>query len=367
MKNVSSVVRERTPVTSLKRRVQIVSSQGSSGLDVAAFVSVFEEANRQVGQSGTYEISTVRFENQRLDTFRQSAGDKPLDILVVVAPADFEVSALGHDAVSSFKRTVGLSTRIVALGGGTFLLAALGLLNAQKVVVHWSMQDRFRKRFPVLESDGETLFTEDGRLFTCAGGVASLDCALAIVEQDLGSRVAGEVARVLLLPHRRGSDAAQMSSLLRTQSSIPDRFSQLLAWLPDNLQQDLCVRALAKRAAMSTRNFARIFQKRLGVTPALYVEHLRLQAAQRELHRSCASLPQVAEASGFNNPETLRRTFLKHLGITPGRFRRAQGHASGEGGILSAPIQSLSSPHRSDTGSRLTFLSPTGVDGNACF
>jgi AraC-like DNA-binding protein len=97
----------------------------------------------------------------------------------------------------------------------------------------------------------------------------------------------------------------------------------LLAWMTDNVKGDLSVASLARRAAMSPRNFARVFTREVGETPARHIENIRLEAARRQLETTSLSVDEVADTSGFRSAEILRRTFTRRLGVSPGRYRTA--------------------------------------------
>lgn len=294
--------------------------------EVTAFQAVFEEANRLHTCHSAYSVSIASLEERCSSACSSGANlSQPISrTAVLTGTSDLDATPCRPSQAQAWKRVLVSHDRVVACSGGTFLLAALGLLDSCTAVVHWAMQQRFRERFPSIPCDGSTLYTEDRGITTCAGGVASFDCALTLVEQDFGSLLADNVARSLLLHHRRFGDTDQLSLLLKAQATVPDMLTKLLAWLPDHLKDDLSVELLASRAAMSQRNFARVFQQRTGLTPARYVERLRFEAAQSQLRHSCISLSQAAAASGFNTVETLRRVFLKRLGITPGQFRQGR-------------------------------------------
>jgi len=171
----------------------------------------------------------------------------------------------------------------------------------------------------LLERD--VIYVRDGNLYTCAGATAGLDLALSMIEENLGPSLAMEVAQSMLLSFRRSGDAAQMSAALRAQAVHGSPIVDLLIWLPDHLQEDLSIKSLARRSAMSPRNFARIFTRQVGLTPAKHIENLRLEAARFQLESSELTVEGVAFATGFENSETLRRLFVRRLGVAPGRYR----------------------------------------------
>ena len=305
-------------------QIEIVTLDGAATMDALAFLSVFEEANRLHTACPAYSVSIASL-HERCSS-AGSLADRtaaPLSTTVIITGTSNLVDDCCRSShTRAWQRALSHKDRVVACSGGTFLLASLGLLKSRAAVVHWAMQKRFLEQFPSVTCDSTKLYTEDCGIYTCAGGVACFDCALTLVEQDFGSRLAGNIARSLLLHHRRCGDTDQVSTLLQAQIAAPDMLTRLLTWLPEHLQEDLSVGLLASRAAMSPRNFARIFQQRTGFTPARYVERLRLNAAQCQLRNAGNSLSQTATASGFKTVETLRRVFLKRLGVTPGRFRQ---------------------------------------------
>jgi transcriptional regulator GlxA family with amidase domain len=76
---------------------------------------------------------------------------------------------------------------------------------------------------------------------------------------------------------------------------------------------------------MSPRHFARTFHQQVGVTPARYVENVRLEAARRRLEESRDPVELVASACGFGSTESMRRAFLRGLGVAPSEYRRRFG------------------------------------------
>jgi transcriptional regulator GlxA family with amidase domain len=192
-----------------------------------------------------------------------------------------------------------------------------------------------RNSYPSVSVERNVIYVRHGNFYTSAGATAGIDLALALVEEDLGAALASKIAQMLLVFSRRSGSQAQVSVTLAAQSNENQPLGELLSWLPDNLQQDLSVAKLARRAAMSPRNFARSFRAHLGITPAKHIEKLRLELAKRHLEATNHGLAGVAAACGFANSETLRRAFLRHSGLTPGQYRTSLKSESPAGDALS--------------------------------
>jgi transcriptional regulator GlxA family with amidase domain len=153
-----------------------------------------------------------------------------------------------------------------------------------------------------------------------------MDLALALVEEDHGSRLALQVARNLVLYLRRPGGQSQFSAALSMQLTDRKPLRELESWVLDNLNRPLTVPVLAQRVAMSPRNFARIFTKEMKTTPAKFVERLRVEAARRRLEESHNSMETIASECGFGNVNSMRNVFQRTLKIPPGQYRRHFRH-----------------------------------------
>jgi transcriptional regulator GlxA family with amidase domain len=168
----------------------------------------------------------------------------------------------------------------------------------------------------------DALFVRDGGIYTSAGISAGMDLALALVEADHGHDVALEVARRLVLFLKRPGGQSQFSSHLAAQTPAPGKIGRLAAWIVDHLADDLTVERLSAQAGMSPRNFARVFAKETGATPAKFVEKARVDQARRALEQGDGSMDEIAAAAGFGSAERMRRTFQRHLRVVPQEYRR---------------------------------------------
>ena len=217
--------------------------------------------------------------------------------------------------------------RVAAIGSGAFLLAEAGLLQGKRVTTHWRWAERLKKTYPSIVVDPSPIFIRDGKVYTSAGVSVSLDLCLAMVEEDYGHEVASEVARRLVIFVYRSGEQPQVSSALLLQGAGSTRLRDLGLWISNHLNRDLRVEALAKKSAMSVRNFARRFRQEFGVAPAEFVLRVRVEAACRRMEETHLTLEQVAGECGFSSAEILRRACHRTVGHAPSRFRQSSGGA----------------------------------------
>jgi transcriptional regulator GlxA family with amidase domain len=211
--------------------------------------------------------------------------------------------------------------RLGAVCVGSFLLAEAGLLNGRRATSHWRFGREFATRHPQVHVEHEPLWVKDGNIYTSAGVSASIDLALAWVEEDCGAALAHEAARELVLFLRRPGGQPQVSVSLASQASELASVRELQIWIAEHLRTKLTVEDLAERMSMSVRNFERVFTREVGTTPSQYLLQTRVEAARRQLERSDGNLKSVASAAGFGNVDVMRRAFVRLLGITPRRYR----------------------------------------------
>jgi transcriptional regulator GlxA family with amidase domain len=205
---------------------------------------------------------------------------------------------------------------------GAFLLARAGLLEGRKITTHWNWCGRLATLYPGTTVDPDPIFIRDGKVYTSAGVTAGMDLALALVEEDHGAGLALEVARQLVLYLRRPGGQSQFSAALSLQASERQPLHELQSWILENLDKPLTVATLAARVAMSPRNFARIFQREMRVTPGRFVERLRVETARRRLQETRLSLKRIARECGFGSLGAMRTVFRRVLGVPPGQYRQ---------------------------------------------
>jgi transcriptional regulator GlxA family with amidase domain len=321
------------------RRILLLAAPGSQILDLVGPFQVFTRASEIAARNhpaapALYLVEVVTTEPGMLLTscglrleahrtfsqvHRQVRG--AVDTLLIVGGASVEAGEEDDAVVEALRRTAPRLHRIGSICTGAFLLARAGLLNGRRATTHWKYCDLLARRYPAVKVEPDPIFVRDGNVYTSAGVTAGMDLALALVEEDAGSKLALEVARELVLYLRRPGGQSQFSAALNLQASDRQPFRDLGGWVVEHLRSDLSVDALAARVGMSPRNFARVFRTEMNTTPAKFVESLRLEAARRRLQESNASLKSIATVCGFRNCDAMRTTFRRVLRVAPGEYR----------------------------------------------
>jgi transcriptional regulator GlxA family with amidase domain len=310
------------------RLVVVVGFPQVQTLDVAGPAEVFSVAAR-LGHL-PYEVRLVSRDGHPLETTcgmrltpdRSLAGVRGAIDTLVVAGGPGVREAQRDDALIRFvTRAAGRSRRVASVCTGAFILARAGLLDGRRATTHWSACQALRRRHPAVTVEDDPIFVRDGDVWTSAGVTAGMDLALAMVEEDAGRDAALEVARQLVLFVRRPGGQSQFSAQLSAELAEREPLRELQAWISDHLDGELGVEALASRAHMSPRNFARAFKREVGLTPAAYVERVRVERAQHALETTDAPVELVARRCGFGTPETMRRAFRRRVGVSPVEYR----------------------------------------------
>ncbi len=249
----------------------------------------------------------------------------PIDTLLVAGGRGVHAAARDERFVTWLSAAAKRSRRVTSVCTGAFLLARAGLLDGRRATTHWASCGELARRHPEVVVESDPIFVRDGHVITSAGVTAGMDLALALVEEDLGREIALHTARWLVLFLKRPGGQAQFSAQLAAQMAEREPLRELQQWLPDHLGEDLSVPALARRACMSERNFARAFRDETGQTPAAYVETARVESARIALATGDLPVETIARRAGFGTVEMMRRAFRRRVGVSPagyrGRFR----------------------------------------------
>ncbi|GHD24064.1 GlxA family transcriptional regulator [Streptomyces galbus] len=309
-----------------QRTVLVVLFDGVQSLDVTGPLEVFAGAERHT--PGTYRIRTASLDGAPV---RTSSGLTLVpDGSLTGAPAPHTLLVPGGEGtrepdpeLTAWLRAHGpRARRLVSVCTGAILLAGAGLLDGRRVTTHWSYCAKLARDHPAVTVDPDPVYVRDGHVFTSAGVTAGIDLALALAEEDLGRDTALTVARHLVVFLRRPGNQAQFSAQLAAQTARRDPLREVQRWITEHPADDLSVEALAARARLSPRHFARAFREETGTTPGRYVDRVRLEHARRLLEDTADGVEEISRASGYGTPEAMRRAFVKALGTPPAEYRR---------------------------------------------
>ncbi|WP_439878227.1 GlxA family transcriptional regulator [Pseudomonas prosekii] len=298
-------------------------------LDVTGPLQVFASANdiaRQQGLSAPYAPTVITsgggavMSSAGLALFAEPLPPAPSDTLIIAGGWGVYAAAEDQPLVAWVREHASRCRRVSSVCTGAFLLAASGWLDGRRVVTHWTRCDELAQKHSQLRVEPNPIFINDGPIWTSAGVTAGIDLALAMVEEDLGRAMALDVARQLVVFLKRPGGQSQFSVTLSLQQE-GNRFDELHAWISENLTKDLGVATLALQAGMSERSFIRHYRSDTGQTPARAIELIRVETARRLLSDTGVAIKRVAAQCGFGSEETLRRSFLRAIGVTPQAYR----------------------------------------------
>lgn len=315
------------------RRIDIVVYPGFKSLEAIGPLSVFDYANlhlRNRALPAAYEvaIASVALGPVHSDTLMSLQATKLLDrdalpdAAILVGARDIEqamarVPGIVDWVVAAAPRI----ERLAALCSGSFFLAQAGVLEGKHATTHWSVSRLLQQRYPGIHVDADAIFIRQGNIWTSAGVTAGIDLALALVEEDCGRDVALEVARDLVVYLKRPGGQSQFSVHLDSQTTSHTGMRHTQDWILSHLHEPLAMPLLAAHAAMSVRNFTRVFTRETGVSPIAFIESARVELARRLLEDAELPLKTIASRAGFGSEAQLRKVFQRRLGVTPRAYR----------------------------------------------
>lgn len=319
------------------RRVAMVIFPGCVMLDACGPMEVFSFANitlQMFGLIAATEVSYVMsFIAEKSGPVVTSSGIKlhadfgfneikePIDTLMIAgAPQLLEV--MKDEKMCAFlKKMLPNVRRLASICTGALVLAESDILKGRRATTHWLYCNYLSTQYENIRVEPDKIFIRDGNVYTSGGVTAGMDLAINLVEEDWGSDIASGTARGMLIFMRRPGGQSQFSTYVMNEAKTRKDFRELQAWIVSNPQADLSIEALAERMAMSPRNFSRIFCQEVGISPAKFVERVRLEAARNRLVQSDQPIENVATSCGFSSAEQMRRSFQRLLKITPQEYR----------------------------------------------
>ena len=312
-------------------RIGIVGYDDVQALDVTGPADTFAAASRIAGgKTPTYEVVLLGLRKGRIksqsgvdfytDTTLSNAGN--LDTIVIPGGCGVRTDAAVRERIASWlKGAAPKARRVASVCTGIYALGEAGLLHGRSATTHWEYAADVRKTWQKIGLDADAIYVKDGKYYTSAGITAGIDLCLALVEEDCGQEVALQTARELVVYLKRSGGQLQYSQPLQLQTQAKEHFGDIASWIRGHLGGNLTIEAIAERVDLSPRHFTRKFKDLLGITPADFVEELRLDEARWLLVNARDPIAKVAENVGYSSDDTFRRAFERRFGVAPTEYR----------------------------------------------
>lgn len=256
----------------------------------------------------------------------------PIDTLIIpgVPNSQIEEYRLPKDVLAWIGEQSKKVRRICSVCTESFFLAEAGVLENRKATTHWEKCGLLTNRYSNIQIDSNPIFIKDGKIYTSAGISSGMDLALALVEEDYGKSFALEIARQMVLYLKRPGSQSQYSPVLNHQATDYQPILTICNWIQEHLEETITVELLSEKISMSPRNFARVFVRETGISPARYIEKLRIETACRYLTDTALTLKEVASLCGLGSPDNMRKVFFKSIKMSPMEYRKNFRTAFGE-------------------------------------
>ena len=319
-------------MATLTRRVAVVAFDDVQGLDVLGPTDAFAAANAYGrGHRTAYDILVIGLRKGPVTTSsgvtilttESLESCPPIDTVIVPGGTAIRTQPQVRAQIAAWlKRRSGRMRRVSSVCTGIYALAEAGLLDGLEATTHWRFAADVSARWPRIDLNSNAIYVKSGRFYTSAGITAGIDLALAMIEEDLGNATALAVARDLVVYLKRPGGQLQYSEPLRLQEMTGSQFSETLSWMLEHLREDLSVEILAEHANLSCRHFTRKFKAAFRMTPAEFVESLRLDHARWLLANEASTIDSLAAAVGYESGDSFRRAFARRFGTVPSDYRR---------------------------------------------
>lgn len=318
------------------RRVAMLAFPDCDMIDVCGPMDVFAFANYWFGMTGRFKepVYQIRIYAEQTGPVRSFSGmrivadhdlsetDLTIDTLLIAGGPDIEAAWRNPVLIDWIRSMAGRVRRIGSVCTGAFFLGEAGLLDGRRATTHWGYCERLAERNPKATVEPDRIFVADHPVYSSGGVTSGIDLAFSLVEEDWGRDTATGVARAMVMFPNRPGGQTQFSQFLAGETQVRHDFRELMAWIEAHPREELSVETLARRMSMSPRHFARMFDKEVGMPPAKYVERSRIAVAAFHLEQTLLPVDAVAQRAGFGSAENLRRSFQRHLKVSPLDYRQ---------------------------------------------
>lgn len=305
--------------------VAVVALEDSISFDLATAVETFGQSRLPDGRSA-YRVLVCGEEKEvgaGHFSMRLQHGLEALenaDTVIVPGRNDPMVSS-SPVVLEALREASAAGTRIASICVGAFTLAESGLLDGLSATTHWRAARAFTEKFPKVEVNPDVLYVDSGNILTSAGAAAGVDLCLYMIQQDHGTAVAADTARLSVAPLHRSGGQAQF--ILRNQPTLQTAtLESTLGWIEENAHRHITLEQMADSAHLSVRTLNRRFHEETGQSPMTWLTGVRVRHAQELLETSDHGVERIARQVGFSSPSNFRASFQKILDVSPSQYRK---------------------------------------------
>ena len=210
---------------------------------------------------------------------------------------------------------------IVSLCRSAFILAETGLLNGKSCATHWEVHQEFEKKYSKIHLLPEKVISEDNGIYSSGGAYSFLNMIIYLIEKHYGREIAIWCSKMAEIDFDRINQ--NQFVIFNGQKEHKDgTIKEVQIYIEENFEEKLSVEGLAKKFAISKRNFIRRFKKATQNTPFEYIQRVKVEVAKKSFESSVLNINQVMYNVGYNDEKAFRKTFKKYTGLSPLEYRR---------------------------------------------
>jgi transcriptional regulator GlxA family with amidase domain len=314
------------------QEVGILRYPGCSESSVFGLTELFVVANRFIrlpedAQTPVTRVSHWQASEQhprRIErVFDTHPGRRQGAFRILIAPASI-ARPISRDESAPFAKWLARhhhrGSLVTSVCGGAFLLAEANLLNGRTVTTHWYYADALRERYPAVTVDADRILIDDGDIITAGGMTAWTDLGIRLIHRTMGTAIAAQTARFMLLDSAAREQSFYSSFLPRLEHGDSE-ILKVQHWLQRNGCRNVDLNKMAKVSGLGLRTFIRRFQKATALKPTEYCQRLRIGKAREMLESTRRSVEQISWTVGYEDPASFRKVFHKIVGLSPREYR----------------------------------------------
>jgi transcriptional regulator GlxA family with amidase domain len=213
--------------------------------------------------------------------------------------------------------------QVASVCSGALVLAASGLLDRKKCTSHWKCIDYMTQNFPMANVQTDTLYVQDGNIFSSAGMTSGIDMALSILESQHGPVLPAKVAREIVVYMRRNNMDHQQTIYLDYRTHFNPSVHMVQDYIISNPAKNPGLEELAAIGNTSVRTLTRSFKSATGHTIIEFKNAVKVELARTLIHNKSYTMEKISSLCGFQSVRHLRRIWSRQVGMSLTSYRKA--------------------------------------------